>query len=378
MVRFNVRRNGGTTMYEKFTVKNFRGFSELTLQNIRRVNLITGKNNVGKSALLEALFMSAAYKPELGMSVNALRGFADFIIDSSSSASPIWSNLFFNRDTSCEIVLDSKLNDENRTIRIRHLKDVDELAQASRYIQERISKEPQGSDVAVLSPTSAQILSLNFERNIEPKLGQYFLIADKTGIRVEPITPEPRFHTNMLTARYRNLNEDAQRFSQLTRAGKLDDLINALRILEPRLTNLLLLVEGNSTYIHGHLQGVAMPLPLLLMGDGINRLASIILSMFSAANGVMLIDEIENGIHHAALTNVWKAIDSASRAFNTQVFATTHSYECIQAAHDAFSEANSDDLRVMRIDRLKDGMLRLANYDSEMLETALDSYFEIR
>ena len=43
-------------MYSSFRVQNFRGFKDLRLDDLARVNLIAGKNNTGKSALLEAIF----------------------------------------------------------------------------------------------------------------------------------------------------------------------------------------------------------------------------------------------------------------------------------------------------------------------------------
>ena len=62
-------------MYYKFTIDNFRGFKNLTLNSLKRVNLISGKNNVGKTSLLEALFIHCgAFNPDLILRVNAFRG----------------------------------------------------------------------------------------------------------------------------------------------------------------------------------------------------------------------------------------------------------------------------------------------------------------
>ena len=72
--------------------------------------------------------------------------------------------------------------------------------------------------------------------------------------------------------------------------------------------------------------------PLLYMGDGMGRLASILLAISSAAGGGVVIDEIENGIHHSCLEALWSVIFQAAAQSKTQVFATTHSYECIEAS----------------------------------------------
>ena len=57
--------------------------------------------------------------------------------------------------------------------------------------------------------------------------------------------------------------------------------------------------------------------------------------MSDTPNGVVLVDEIENGLHHSVLPKVWQAVDTTAKQFNAQVFATTHSFECAEAAHEA-------------------------------------------
>ena len=85
--------------------------------------------------------------------------------------------------------------------------------------------------------------------------------------------------------------------------------------------------------IYGHLKGYDEPVPLTLLGDGVRRVASMVLAMGYARDGTLLVDEIENGIHHSVLGRLWEAIGYAAQLFNTQVVATTHSLECIGNAH---------------------------------------------
>jgi hypothetical protein len=81
------------------------------------------------------------------------------------------------------------------------------------------------------------------------------------------------------------------------------------------------------------------PIPLRTFGDGVNRLFGIILSLSCAKGGVLLVDEIENGLHHSILTKVWAVIFQMARTLNVQVFATTHSWDCIKSFQEA---ANND------------------------------------
>ena len=123
--------------------------------------------------------------------------------------------------------------------------------------------------------------------------------------------------------------------------------------------------------------GLGRPIPLPIMGEGMVRLASLVLRLAIASNGVVLIDEIENGLHHSIMPKLWSAIGDVAREFNTQLFASTHSLECIKAAHRAFTEGGKYDLRVHRLERTKKG-IKAVTYDQEDLSVAFETSMEIR
>jgi hypothetical protein len=158
--------------------------------------------------------------------------------------------------------------------------------------------------------------------------------------------------------------------------GAEEDLVQTLHLLEPRLKRLLLLMTGGVATVNGDI-GIGPPVPVPLMGEGIQRLLSILLAIASAPGGVVLVDEIENGLHYTVMTDVWRAINQAAERFDTQVFATTHSWECIRAAHDAFSAVDGYDLRLIRLDRTGDD-IREVDYNQEMLATAFATGLEVR
>ena len=85
----------------------------------------------------------------------------------------------------------------------------------------------------------------------------------------------------------------------------------------------------------------------------------------------------KTGIHHSAMKSLWGVIAEASRTFDCQVFATTHSDECIRAAHDAFKEITPYDLKLYRLDR-KNGSIHAIMYDEETLDAALSIPLEVR
>ena len=153
-------------------------------------------------------------------------------------------------------------------------------------------------------------------------------------------------------------------------------VLEALKVIEPRLRDLAVVVTSSGPMIHGDI-GIGKLIPLPLLGDGMARLASLVLAIGNAPNGVVLVDEIENGLHHTILPQVWKAIWRVARQFNTQIFATTHSLECIKAAHKTFSQTEQYDFRLHRLERVNK-TLRVVTYDQETLEAAIEMNLEVR
>src|SRR5262249_6882137 len=163
---------------------------------------------------------------------------------------------------------------------------------------------------------------------------------------------------------------DVEYFSELVTANRQGELLPSLRFLEPRLDRLSLAVLGGKPLIHGSI-GLDRLVPLPLMGEGIRRLFSILLAISHVPSGMVLIDEIENGLHYSVMKDVWKAIAAAARQMDVQVFATTHSYECIQAAHEAITASGTYDLRLFRLDRVNDE-IQVAAYDQDVLGYATE------
>lgn len=97
------------------------------------------------------------------------------------------------------------------------------------------------------------------------------------------------------------------------------------------------------------------------------RIASLVLTIGNAPGGVVLVDGIENGLHHSIMPDVWRVMGGVARQFNTQVFATTYSLECITAAHKAFVQSEAYDFRLHRLER-KGELVHVATYDRETLE----------
>lgn len=360
-------------LYREFRIRHFRGHRELFLRDLSRVNLIAGKNNVGKTAVLEALFVhSAAYSPELALRVNAFRGLDAVKIQIAHKAEAPWESLFTDFNTSETVELEGDLGPQDRRLlRLYVVRSPEELARLSHFVG------PRTESAEEISQASEAIGVLGLEYVERAKSRRYYLVPGTQGLTSIPIPPAAPFRAVYQGSRTRiSLPDLAEWFSNLQVRGEERSFINALRIVEPRLESVSLLLAAGQPLLHGRLDG-GRPIPLPLMGEGMMRLTALLLAIAAARDGVALVDEVENGLHHSVLGHVWRVIHEASQRFNVQIFCTTHSRECIVAAHRTFSESEPYDFRVHRLERNND-QTRSITYDKETLAAAVETEFEVR
>jgi AAA15 family ATPase/GTPase len=117
------------------------------------------------------------------------------------------------------------------------------------------------------------------------------------------------------------------------------------------------------------------------MGDGIRKLLTILTSIYEVKDGVILIDEIENGMHFSTMKTLWKTIIHASMQFKVQVFVTTHNIEILKSLKEVVKEDMpefADNLRHYTIQRMQNGVLKPYIYDFDKFDYALSQDLEIR
>ena len=119
------------------------------------------------------------------------------------------------------------------------------------------------------------------------------------------------------------------------------------------------------------------PVPLRSLGDGATRMFSVALALANCRDGILLLDEAENGIHYSLQGKFWSMILCAAEMHNVQVLATTHSKDCIYGFADAALASPNIDANLVRIGWRK-GELRAVEYSAEDLETVAEQNFEVR
>ena len=167
-----------------------------------------------------------------------------------------------------------------------------------------------------------------------------------------------------------------QRFGDAELEGYADRIADCLRRVDDRIERLRTIAAPPTPMVYADV-GLSRPVPIGFLGDGVGRLFSMALAFHQARDGMILIDEVENGLHHSALKDVWKDLNLLSQEFDVQVFATTHSYECMVAARDAYASMDDDDLCIHRLG-LQDERIVATTYPFEALDFTLDYGAEIR
>ena len=353
-------------MIETFTLKNFRCFNETSISPLSRINLITGRNNCGKTSFLEGLFLHlGGTNPELPLNVNAFRGVGKLV----PHAPEIWGWLFNNKDYQKEITLISYDNIGQKrelhiSLELASKNDIEEstLDTANKTIPEFISTNAEHQQLVLrfhapdnsVSRVAAQLTN-----------NQILFTRDKKE-RGAPFPP-----SIFMATRIRNYAEDAERYSRLEEAGMHDDIIEMMREVEPRLKRFVVSVTAGVPSLRADI-GSQRLIPLSYMGEGMNRLLSIALAIPICQHGLLLIDEIENGLHHAILPHVFRSLRSFVTKFNVQLLATTHSWECIAAVHKVYAKNDVYDFRLFEIDTSHDKRQVIA-YDQDTLGRALEA-----
>ena len=168
-----------------------------------------------------------------------------------------------------------------------------------------------------------------------------------------------------------------QRFTEMVKTGRKQEVISALNLVQPRITGIELLTdETGDSYFSAETDNGQ--LPLFDLGGGIIRIFKLLLGIFTAQDGIHLVDEFENGFHYSVLEEIWRLAREWMREWNVQFFATTHSAECIDAAIEAFENA-PEDLSIHNLFRNSEtGNIEAATFSGETLEGARDLHLEMR
>lgn len=350
--------------YNTFTIKNFRGIEELILEDLKIINLLVGRNNCGKTSVLEAFFLlSGMSNPQLPVNIHYFR---DLILEKDDD----FSYMFRELDFTIPIVISGKLNSKRRKLTINPL-FTDYNPKSNTKLKQAI---PQPDTI----PASTSVMQIveGIDLKFQSDLNRQF--SARISLKEKELNLKGKYKKN-LRCSFINprtlMNQLDKRMEGLLVQKRLDTVIAVLQEIEPQVSDIRM-GAGGMIYID---IGKKNLLPINIMGDGMRRLLAILAAIADVKNGVILIDEIENGFHYSSLAVMWKALFKACQEYNVQLIATTHSYESIESYSKSYQifEPDGDDIRLYRIDRTENKH-KAYPFTAEVLRAGIEKDFEVR
>lgn len=351
-------------MLTSIHIEGFRGFRAFAKDGFGRVNLIVGPNNVGKTRVLEAIEL-------------LLR---------ADTAETLWEQPFRRN----EVIRASPADASGPAADVRHLFSGHTLAVGARFVISG-THAIEGTDAA------AQTLSVEIGTRGEPdkpsalsgrpRGSDLFILCSGTGADSsrslnaaggleDPRSPILRLEGPPLRFVESSAWNEAALVALweevvLTPAEK--DVVRAVQIVEPAVERIAV---AHDTFVL-RIAGNGERVPIGAMGDGTKRILALAIHLARATGGTLLIDEIDTGLHYSVMRPMWRFLMEASATLNVQVFATTHSLDCLQALAAACEapESARDQVFVHRIERESD---TATTYSADELRVAISQEMEIR
>lgn len=364
-------------MLYDLTIQNYRSFKDFQIDGLARVNLIVGSNNSGKTSLLEAIYLLVNQnKPQCLIDLLDNRGEialtkASTLSNNRNLISPTYQikHIFHTHQLSFDqtILLESQ-KDRPLSLQIE-LSPINRQGQLFEDIQD---EELSGFELSFIYKPDEQIrIPVLDDGSVETR---FFRVAKSPRPSLFITAPPCEY----LTTDNITFKKLAELWDGINLTPKEDEVVRALQILEPDVERISFTSRQTSkSGIIIKMRGQRDPIPLGSMGDGIRRILTLAMSAVNVENGFLLIDEIDTGLYYEVQADMWRLILETAQRLNVQVFATTHSWDCVSAFQEALGNVNSEIGKLFRLD-MKYGKIRAVEYLAQDLKIALQQNIEVR
>ena len=365
-------------MIRALRLENYRSFEEYELRGLARVNLLVGPNNCGKTSLLEAVqLLVTGGDPRVLIDSARRRSESSTEPDEEARRAtryPVYHQFYgraFSLGTGLTISSDDGLG------RVR-MEIVEAEAEEPRDLFEVF--EGQGPPLAlkIRRPASKDDIHLLLAED-----GSIDWRAPAMRHRSFAVSRRKLPPTQFVTAESLQAREMAAVWNQVEVQGRESEVVESMRILQEDLDSIRFLSgdatgrPGTSPSIVLGFQAGTPRFPIGSYGDGMRRLLALSLSLVRAAEGFLLVDEIDTGLHWSVMEEMWKLVVETAMKSSIQVFATTHSLDCILGLASLL-KARDDLCDGVAIQKIERGIRRSVSFDAEAIVTATDLGVELR
>ncbi|GEA27369.1 ATP/GTP phosphatase [Microcystis aeruginosa NIES-4325] len=383
-------------MLQSLKIEGFRGFQNFEMANLGRINLLVGKNNSGKTSILEAIqflyvqnnldtfLETISYRGEFAWLENKLAGRTKVFeichllhgheIVPSKEIIIIGSRESHQESVTISVksilIQLSTFSDKNNDLNNDNIFDDEEWAKLLLSIRWSQSQKPIELELLANSTLA---------RDSTRRMASLSRISHKIGI-------DNKIELKFLTPFSLTSSDMVALFDKIVLSPLEDLIIEALKIIEPKIERIASI--GYSKYSTSNNLGVRggflikiknhdQPIPIGSLGDGFGRMLGLVLAMVNLENGILLVDEIDSGLHFTVMTDMWKVVWETAKKLNIQVFATTHSRDCWQSLAELITEEKitDNDITIQRIDRDKE---KAVSFNTRQIYLASERDIEVR
>ncbi len=372
-------------MISSLRVQGYRGFETFEMNGLGRINLLVGANNSGKTSVLEAIFL----------------------LCSAGDPSALWELLSRRGERIPPVLTDAS---ETPAVRSRVELDAahvfhghDARPGATVRIQSRNQGTERWVEYTVIEDASREqpvLFSGVHDDWLVARLAIEVKGDPKPAVGLIPLSQEGGMYLSPLevTVRRKRLRVDEAPATQFISTDSFAGnqllvmwnkivltpseglVLRALQFLDPDIERIASQSTNGEQYLSrargGFIvkrRGLKQPVPIGSMGDGMWRMLAMAIAITQCRGGVLLVDEIDTGLHYTVMSQMWRLIFNAAKDLDVQVFATTHSYDCVYSLAQIGSR--EDEVTVQRIDL---GKSRSVPYDHDEITVAASRDIEVR
>jgi AAA15 family ATPase/GTPase len=331
-------------------IENFKCFKKLDIPEFKQINLIGGKNNVGKTALLEVIeLLYQAVKPlNLAYYIQNMLIRRQYI---NSDQEIVELDFIYNGTNYLSI----ESNYRKFLIKLEENESISDDIEDSYGLYFSISVDKESKSIPAAHFLQEQFSPMFLHRYLTPK-------------NIYKISPS-KIDDLKLSLLYGTLVD-------INKEGFLD---NSLAIFDENLVAIKQRAVEGGVVLKIQKKDREHPVLLSSLGDGVNRYIAILCAIWASQDGILLIDEIENGIHYTNYPKLWDLIFKVAKEANCQLFITSHSKECIEAFNRVQLDNNDEHSLYLELFKSKkDGLIKSFSREPEQLGYALAHEGNIR
>ena len=369
---------------DSIRVLSFKGLKDVTLEDMGNFNVILGKNDVGKTSVLEALFLVTGFT-NLSLPVR-VHNHRNFVVQSVDDFFNFFHRL--DADTSIELIAKSKTLGEQRKLLISAPYSTATRSVAPQKVKHTtLASETQNGDTSIsvkqLSTGFPKARSLHYEGTLRDSSNGFrkfvgeIEIHSTNEILTTPVSKEDLELVIPARIIMPGIGYDVSAVAELIVNKQDDVLLDLLRAINPEIQKIA--VSGNTAYLD---LGLERLVPLNMFGGGTVRTASILSHCILGQTRILLIDELENGFHHTAMCILLKSLLTLADRENVQIVTTSHSIETLRTLQNILQDEEFESHRASTVcytlEMDLDGNVRPYRYNYSEFDHCIENEIEIR